>query len=106
MDTKAAYDAILRAIAADPTRRLVETVFDEDVFGNFVVAYHEMGRVRTLVNDRGELVRDDPTGAALRVTVIPSIGDQDERSLLRALGLPVGFLLSPTGSAPQSDNDR
>lgn len=106
MDTKAAYDAILRAIAAAPNKRLVESVFDEEVFGNFVVAYNEMGRVRTLVSDRGELVRDDPAGSASRVTIVGSIGDQDERSLLGALGLPVGSLLSPTGSAPQSDNDR
>ena len=103
MDTKAAYNAIIRAIAADPNRRLAESVFDEEVFGNFIVAYHEKGRVRTLVNDRGELVRDDPADLARHVIVVPSIGNQDERSLLRMLGLPVGL---PTGSAPLSDNDR
>jgi hypothetical protein len=85
---------------------MVESVFDEEVFGNFVIAYEEMGRITTLVNDRGELVRDDPTGAALSITVVPSIRDQDERSILRALGLLVGPMSSPTGSAPQGDNDR
>jgi hypothetical protein len=57
MDTRAAFDAIQRRLKADPRKSIVESFFDEEVFGNFWITYLQSGERRSVVNDRGQLVR-------------------------------------------------
>ena len=57
MDTRAAFDAIQRRLKADPRKSIVESFFDEEVFGIFWITYLQSGERRSVVNDRGQLVR-------------------------------------------------
>lgn len=88
MDASAGYDAILRALAAEPRIRIVESFFDEVNFGNFIVRFEADGQPRSIVNDRGELVLcSDLEGSRDCRTALQSLYGVDKPALLRALGL-------------------
>lgn len=87
MTAREAYDVIRRAIGADPHKRVLRSEFDEGVFGNFIIAFEDRGRPRSIVNDRFELVIcDDLEGEKCR-TVLRSLRDADEAGILNALDL-------------------
>lgn len=87
MDSRDVYDAILRAIDADPRRQLVASRFDDAAFGNFVISFEEDKRPRSVVNDRGELVLcTGLNGSGGCTTVLSCLPGADEEAVLRALG--------------------
>lgn len=63
MDTRAAFDAIQRKLAADPQKSVVESFYDEQVFGNFWITYVEGDERLSVVNDRGQRIRSEGEGA-------------------------------------------
>ena len=79
-----AYNAILAALGSDPEIKIVERFLDEENFGNFVISFEKDGRRRMLTNDRGQLTFDRGQATASR-TIMQSIYEADERSLLQAL---------------------
>jgi hypothetical protein len=87
VDTRDAYDAILTALGADPRKHIVESFFHEENFGNFWISFEDNGRPRTLVNDRGQLILGRGRLGREETTVVQSIREADERTLLQALYL-------------------
>jgi len=88
MGSKEAYDTIRRALASNPRTSIVDCIYDDAAFGNFVIAFEVEGRPRSVVNDRGELTLcSDLAGTRKCATVLPSIADADEQTLVEALNL-------------------
>jgi len=88
MDTREAFEAIRSALDADPCRRIVESRYEELIFGNFIIAFEHGGRPRSIVNDRGELcLCNDLSGSKGCALILPSLWDVDQQGILRALEL-------------------
>jgi hypothetical protein len=86
MNARDAYEATLRAVGADPRNRILECVFDEVNFGNFIVSFEQGGLHRSIVNDRGELVLCcDLEGSRDCRSVVRSLREVDEQRVIRAL---------------------
>ncbi|HEX8379392.1 MAG TPA: hypothetical protein VF619_02440 [Allosphingosinicella sp.] len=85
MDTRDAYTAILKALGADSRKHVVACGFDEENFGNFAITFEVKGRPRTLINDRGELSLSHERTERGGRTILQSIHEADERTLLQAL---------------------
>jgi hypothetical protein len=88
MDSRDAFDAIQRALEADPRREMQASRYEAALFGNFVISFEEDGQSRSIVNDRGELmICAGPDGEGTCRTLLPSLAQADEQTVLRALGL-------------------
>lgn len=88
MDTRDAFEAICCALRKHPQRRLVDARFFDEMFGNFIIDFEEEGRPRSIVNDRFELVLGDGFGGnQLGETVLQSLREADQRTILDALSL-------------------
>jgi hypothetical protein len=87
MEARAAFIAIKRALSDDSRKEVVSSSYDEEAFGNFIIAFRDEGRQRSIVNDRFELVISDNLNGADGRTVLASIREADERTILRALQL-------------------
>jgi hypothetical protein len=86
MQTKAAFEAIQRALSKNPRRRVVRSSFDERVFGNFVIAFVEDGQPASLVNDRGQLLLYRGLEAdEYRLTLLENLYEADEATVIEAL---------------------
>ena len=83
MHTDDAYNALLNALGLDREIKITERFLDEENFGNFVISFEKYGRRRTLINDRGQLTLS--RGREPSTTIVQSIGEADERTLLEAL---------------------
>jgi hypothetical protein len=85
---KEAFDAIQTAVAADNRKRLVNAQYWPEIFGNFIVAFEEEGRPKSIVCDRFELVAcEDPSGDEGCRTVLRSIRNAEPAEVLKALDL-------------------
>ena len=86
MDTRAAYDAIIRAISADSRRRVVRSSYEEDFFGNFVISFLEDGGPSSIVNDRGQLFLYDGLDAeTYQGTLIDDLYNADEMAVMEVV---------------------
>jgi len=86
METKAAFEAIQRALLNDPRKSIVRSSFDETMFGNFVIAFVEDGQAASLVNDRGQLLLYDGLDAdEYRRTLLNDLYEADEAAVIRAV---------------------
>lgn len=86
MDTRAAFDTIQRKVKADPRKCIVESFFDEQVFGNFWITYDEGGERRSVVNDRGQLILyDGSAGDRFREMLVSDLRSADEKAVLEAV---------------------
>jgi hypothetical protein len=86
--TREAYDTICRALEADPGKRIRDSVYDEEVFGNFFIAFEGEGEPRSVVNDRDQLIiYRDLAGTEDGEITLSSLRDADEHKLLAALNL-------------------
>ena len=84
MKSKAAYDAIRNAVEADTSKRMIESHYDEQNFGNFVIAFEENGERKTVVNERGFVTASAGLDC---IATVPSLHDADEQTLLRQLAI-------------------
>jgi len=85
---KEAFDAIQAAIAADAGKRMVDARYWPEVFGNFIVAFEEDGRPKSIVCDRFELVVcEDLQGERGCRTVLRSVRETEPSEVLKTLGL-------------------
>jgi hypothetical protein len=82
-----AFDAIATAIAADPAKQIVQSRFWEEAFGNFHIAFTDAGNPRSVINDRFELVLSENLEGTDCHTILRSIRDADEGTILRSIGL-------------------
>ena len=88
MESREAYEAILAAIEADPSKRIVSRRFEEQHFGSFAVSFYTSSEARCVVNDRGLVfVTNDLDGAGEATATVPSMRDQQPQGLLQALNL-------------------
>ncbi|HKH27694.1 MAG TPA: hypothetical protein VKA61_05075 [Sphingomicrobium sp.] len=88
MGPKEAYDTIRRALADNQRTSIVDCTYDDAAFGNFVIAFEVEGRPSSVVNDRGELALcSDLAGTRQCTTVLRSIDDADEQTVIEALKL-------------------
>jgi hypothetical protein len=88
MGSREAYDTVRKALASSPRTSIVDCTYDDATFGNFVVAFELEGQPRSVVHDRGELALcSDLTGTRQCATVVSSIADADEQTLIEALKL-------------------
>jgi len=88
MDGREAFEAIRDALNAEPRRRIIESRYEELIFGNFIIAFEHDGQPSSIVNDRGELfLCSDLSGSKGCTVILPSLYEVDEQGLLRALGL-------------------
>jgi hypothetical protein len=86
MDSKVAYGSILRNLQAEARAQIVDSVYDEQNFGNFVVSFTVDSQLRSLVLDRGELaICSDLEGSENCRTVVQSIYELDEDAVLAAI---------------------
>jgi hypothetical protein len=86
-EPREAFDAIRQAIARDPRKELVDSRYEEKVFGNFIIAFRDEGQPRSIVNDRFELVVCDNLEGDDCRTILRSIREADEGTILQVLGL-------------------
>ena len=83
-----AYEAVCRAINADPRRRIVDSRYDEQNFGSFAVSFEEGSEARCVVNDRGYLfVARGLDGTGEAIVTVPSLREENVKSLLQTLSL-------------------
>jgi len=88
MGSKEAYDAIRKALASNPRTSIADCTYEDAAFGNFVIAFELEGQPRSVVHDRGELALcSDLTGTRQCTTVLLSIVDADEQTVIEALKL-------------------
>jgi len=88
MRSNEAYDAIRKALGSNHGTRLLSCTYDEEMFGNFVIAFEVDGRPSSVVNDRGELALcSDLVGTQRCRTIVRSIAAVDEQALIQALTL-------------------
>ena len=87
MEPREAFEAIRRAIASDHRKQIVNSRYDEQAFGNFIISFRDNGRPRSVVNDRFELVLCENVEGDGGTTLLRSIEDADAESILHALGL-------------------
>ena len=86
MDTRDAFDAIERAVNADPRKRIAEIAYDEQVFGNFSITYDEGGERLSIVNDRGQLfLYGGPAGDEFRSMLVKDLRSASEQAVLEAV---------------------
>ena len=88
MQPRDAYEAICTAIEADPHKRIEDRRYDEQHFGSFAVSFKDRSGARCVVNDRGFVFATkgfDGTGEA--TATVPSLRNEDAKSLLEALNL-------------------
>jgi hypothetical protein len=86
METKAAYEAIQRTLSADARKSVVHSSYDEEMFGNFVIAFLDDGRPSSLVNDRGQLLLYDGLDAEeYRRTLLDDLYGADEARVVQAV---------------------
>ena len=86
--TAEAYELICGALKRAPRRRFIEAHYYDEVFGNFIIDFEDDGRPSSIVNDRFELaVCDAVGGEGTGKTVIPSLQEADEGTVVRALNL-------------------
>ena len=87
MDTRAAFDAIQRKLLADPQKSLVDSFYDEQVFGNFWITYVEGGERRSVVNDRGQLIRFEGEAAdeQLGEVLLDDLRNADDSKVIGAI---------------------
>ena len=87
MGSEEAYNAIIRALK-DRGVRIVNAVFEEMVFGNFMISLIDRGEEKSIVCDRGLIFScksiNDLKGCQ---TVVPSLYDVTETELLHRLEL-------------------
>ena len=53
MNSLEAFEAIRRAVGADPRMCIVDSRYEELIFGNFIIAFEHDGLPRSIVNDSG-----------------------------------------------------
>ena len=87
MGPREAFESIRDAIASDPEKEIVDSRYWEEIFGNFIIAFREDGSPRSIVNDRFELVVSENLEGDNGKTVLRSIREADEDTILRSLGL-------------------
>jgi hypothetical protein len=88
MIAEQAFRAIHAAIRKKGQRPIIHSLYDPTAFGNFIIAFKDAGRERSIVCDRLELaVCDDLQGERGCKTVLASIQRVNEAELLRAVGL-------------------
>jgi hypothetical protein len=88
MIAEQAFRAIQAAILAKEDARVIHSRYDPMDFGNFIIAFEDAGRARSVICDRLELVVcNDLQGPRGFRTLFPSVQDVKEVELLRALEL-------------------
>ena len=88
MEAREAYEVIRDAVEADPRRRIVDSFFDDQNFGCFIISFEEDAKARSIVNDRGFVwVAEGFDGSGASITTVPSLNDADGPSLVEGLNL-------------------
>ena len=86
MDTREAYEAIQKAVKADPRKSVVGSSYDEEVFGNFWVTYVQGGERLSVVNDRGQLILYEGSEADhFRKMLLDDLYGADEQAILASI---------------------
>lgn len=86
MDTRDAFDAIQNKMKADPRKRMVQSSFDEQVFGNFCITYDEGSERLSVVNDRGQLILyGGPAADEFKSMLVDDLRSASEEAVLRAV---------------------
>ncbi len=82
-----AFDAIKAAVEADPQKRLVNSRYWPEAFGNFIIAFEDAGSPRSVVLDRFELVLcEDLNGDEGCKTILQSIREAEPDEVIARLG--------------------
>jgi len=88
LDSETAYHIILRQFKLSPGNELVDSLFDEENFGNFFFSFRASGKDMSIICDRGELVIcGDLLGGKDCKTLFPSLHNLNGDLLLKAIGL-------------------
>jgi hypothetical protein len=88
MEAREAYEVIRDAVEANPRRRIVDSFFDDQNFGSFIISFEEDAEARSIVNDRGFVwVAEGFDGSGASRATVPSLNDADGSSLVEGLNL-------------------
>jgi hypothetical protein len=85
MDTRAAFDAIRKTLDADPQKSVIESFYDDQVFGNFCITYIEGSERVSVVNDRGQLIRYQGEAADEAEVLLENIRSADESQVIASI---------------------
>jgi len=86
VETKAAFDSIVRKLGATPGTTVVGSHFDERLFGDFWVTYECDTQRSSIVNDRGQLILvSGPADGNLREVLLQDLYTAEEEAVFRAI---------------------
>ena len=87
MNTKAAFDGIERKLRAGGGTSVLESFYDERVFGNFWITYQDGDQRLSIVNDRGQLILNNGLAdGELQKVLVHDLYAADEKTVLDAIG--------------------
>ena len=86
MNTREAFDAIQGRLRASAGTNVIESFYNEELFGNFWITYERDGRHSSVVNDRGQLVLSSgPTDGRVEKVLVEDLYAADAAAILGAV---------------------
>ncbi|MCL6740855.1 hypothetical protein LZ518_06885 [Sphingomonas sp. RB56-2] len=83
MNSRQAFEAIENKIAADPEKRIVDSFYDNEHFGNFWITYDQAGDRLSVVNDRSQLfLHSGPPDQHCLTMLVKHLESADEQAIL------------------------
>lgn len=86
MNTREAFGAIQDRLRASAGTNVIESFYNEELFGNFWITYERNSRHSSVVNDRGQLVLSSgPADGRVEKVLVEDLYSADAATVLGAV---------------------
>jgi hypothetical protein len=86
MNTRAAFDAIQGKLSASAGTNVIDSFYDEKLFGNFWITYKRDSGCLSVVNDRGQLILNSgPADGQLEKVLVDDLYTADAATVRNAI---------------------